>query len=100
MKTPRSLRRPKTSGGSVLERMNRREGAVGVRTEDVVFLQIDDVLAVDAFELGKDCRARHDLGARFDGEIFNGLQRLARGNHVVDDGDALAADLVASTPSK
>ena len=74
--------------------MGRREGAVGIRTEDVVFLQINDVLAVDAFKFGEDGRARDDLGARFDGEVFNRLKGFARGDHVVDDGDALAADLV------
>ena len=53
-----------------LEAPDRRKAAVWVDAEDVVFLEIDDVLAVHCAEFGKNGRPGNDVGARGLGEAF------------------------------
>lgn len=77
-----------------LEVIDRRKAAVGVDAEDVVLLEIDDVLAVHCAKFGKDGGTGNDVGAGGLGQTFNSGERFARGNDVVDQRNALAADLV------
>ena len=69
-------------------------GAVGIGTEDVVFLQIDDVLAVDGLQFGQNGGAGHHLGAGGAGQGFDGFDGFAGGDDVVDERHALAADFI------
>ena len=77
-----------------LEAPDRRKAAVWVDAEDVVFLEIDDVLAVHCAEFGKNGRPGNDVGARGLGEAFDSGERFARGNDVVNERNALPANLV------
>ena len=89
-----SVTLPAPNAPLVLQALDRREGPVLVRTEDEVFLEIDDVLAVDGFELRQNRRAGDDVRARRLREVLDRREALARRDHVVDQGDALPADLL------
>lgn len=84
----------------LIQTLDRRKAAVSVDAEDVVLLEIDDVLAVYCAEFGKDGRTGNNLGSCGIGKAFNSGERFARGDDVVDERNALPADLVGVTAVK
>lgn len=52
--------------------MNRRKRPVRIRAEDVVFLEVNNVLAIHGPEFSQNCSTGHNLSARRYGEVFNG----------------------------
>ena len=63
-----------------------------VSVKDRQFFKEADVLAVSGAALGKHCHAACDRAARLLNERFHRLERAARGDHVVNEQDLLAAD--------
>ena len=72
--------------------MNRTEGSVGIAPEDEVLLQEDDVFSRHRAEFGQNRRTGDDLCAGSRSQIFNGSERLARRDDVVDERHAPAPD--------
>ena len=52
-------------------------------------------MPLGAVALGEDGGFRHDIGAGLVHDQAHALQRAASGNHIIEDGDALAGDQAA-----
>ena len=84
----------KRRGGEYADE-KRRRGTI--RSPAAVLFQVDDVGAVDGFQLGEDGRTGHDVGPGRLGQRFQCLKGFAGGDHVVDEGHAFALELFSFT---